>query len=250
MFCPNPNCRAQIKDGAKFCSKCGTHIDVQPQTQTQPQTQSQEAPERLRGYFLRALAAVAAVDCAILTIWFIAALFGTLSDVIETLSWYESVATGVGAAAYVVCGLLLAGLSAGASMPLFRYVARGTDARPLIVRGLFASIVLFAASIACWACRLCFQDSLDLGISGALYQVFQVYGSVCSAALTWEIVALVILFIAFYLVVKYPVLGAGSIAIASYPAAPSINACVEYCPGCGAAIGEGKFCPKCGTSIN
>lgn len=229
MFCKQ--CGATIKDDSQFCPSCGAQVvplgtgapvaGATPQQTQQPQyghpqqgvqygqpgQPYQTQPNgfvssgninqvQARDYLIRGVVGASAIISAIIAVVFLVKLVGNIEGVINLFSGLDSLATGLGIAGFIVCGLALLGLAVFSALPLGRFVLEdGARTYASIDRGMVFSIVTLVLCLAVWICKLIFHSSIGGDVNVVLYSIFSIYGGVSGGCVIAIAISLVLLYI-------------------------------------------------------
>lgn len=188
-----------MNDDAAFCPSCGAPNSSTPQSGGVPMggggfggIDSADA----RKYLVRGIVGVAAVILAIVAIVFLVRLVSAIEGIITVFSAYDSVASGVGIAGFIVCGLLLTGCAVLAALPVARFALEYNSMGQIAIdRSIAFSIALLVLCIAVWICKLIFHSPVGGSVSGVLYNIFATFGETATGCLVPVIIAAAILYV-------------------------------------------------------
>lgn len=199
LFCRN--CGTQMDDNAAFCPNCGAPSTSKANVGAMPPHDGGNDGgvaniDAARNYLTRGIIAVAGIILGALAIQVLMKLVTTLESVITTFSSLDAIASGIGIAGYVVCGLLLAGCAALAVFPLVRCVIEENAlGKSAVDRSIAFSVAFIVLIVATWICKLIFHSPAGGDMSRVLYTIFSTFGEAATGALVPTIIALAILYV-------------------------------------------------------
>lgn len=183
MYCAR--CGSQVTGAGRFCSVCGAPVEGgSPQSETTPPgVPPPRYPSQKPGYgvagrmVVRILLLAAGIALGVVSVLFFVALIGNAEGAVDTYSSYEALAAGVGAAVYVVCGLLPVPFAVVPCIHLLResLVGNVLNKKALTLPMVFC-VILTVMCLATWICMLVFHTPAGGDASGVLYFTFSTYG--------------------------------------------------------------------------
>lgn len=183
MYCVR--CGSQVTGAERFCGVCGAPVDggvsqsetpplgVSP-TRYPPQNPSHGVVGRL---VVRILLMVAGIALGVVAALYFVALIGNAESAVNMYSSYEALAAGVGAAVYVVCGLLPVPFAVVPCIRLLResLVGNGLSTKALTLPMVFC-VILVVMCLTTWICMGIFHTPVGGDASGVLHFTFSTYG--------------------------------------------------------------------------
>lgn len=183
MYCAR--CGSQVTGAKRFCSVCGAPVEGgAPQLETPPPGVSPTGyPPQNPDYgvagrlVVRILLMVAGAALGVVAVLFFVALIGNAENAVDTYASYEALAAGVGAAVYVVCGLLPVPFAVVPCIRLLResLFGNGLSTKALTFPMVFC-VILTVMCLATWICMSVFQSSVSGDVFGVLHFTFSTYG--------------------------------------------------------------------------
>ena len=199
-----PKCGAKVDDGATKCPSCGAAIEGAGKAELAEKKGSEEGEKSSQAYPPeKSFCIGAAVMLILMAVLYIFCLLGEISIGMTIITGYGGAASIVGIVSYYGFGIVLAGGSILAVIPVIRAIS---DPARMTVKKLntsfVISVVLLVLSIIIWAAMNILEGMLTSDVLCTLYYACYCYGGSCILCAVAALVAAVLLRMAMNRIAK------------------------------------------------